>query len=239
MLTEADDELILVLAGCTLARVPGKQNWLEEDAVKGLPEYICRIARAVHRGGKHSISESIAIAVGRAKTWARGGGGVTAKTSAKAAKAVAEWESKKKAAKLDNKVKTSNSSELATELTDAQLEMATLIPCTEKTNRSLLENVRLAHELKAEQLALLSAINDKPHLLELANRQFSKKARDKAADKGTALADGSYPIPDKDALRRAISSFGRAKPEDRARVKAHIKKRARVLGAMDMLPEGW
>jgi hypothetical protein len=96
------------MAGCTLAKVPGNQNWLEEKAVGGLPEYICRIARAIHRGdASKTISQVIAIAVSRVKVWAGGGGGVTAKTRAKAAKAVAEWEAKKKAAKLDNKVKAS------------------------------------------------------------------------------------------------------------------------------------
>jgi hypothetical protein len=153
---EKDQALVLHLAGCSLAKVPGKQNWLEEDAVGGLPEYICRIARAVHRDGSHSVSQSIAIAVGRVKTWARGGGGVTAKTSAQAAKALAQWEAKKKAAKLDNKVKTSNVfNNLKTRLTDAQLEKATLIPCTEKVNRSLLETVRLSHQLRMEEQELM------------------------------------------------------------------------------------
>ncbi len=90
--------------------------------------------------------------------WAAGGGGVTAKTRAKAAKAVAEWEAKKKAAKLDNKVKTSHlftEKDLVTSLTDAQLEQATLIPCTEKANRSLLETVRLAHQLRIEETELM------------------------------------------------------------------------------------
>lgn len=239
---DTDDEaLVLYLARCTLARKPGKQNWLEEKAVDGLPEYICRIARAIHRDGSHSISESIAIAVSRAKAWAAGGGNVTAATSAKAAKAVAEWEAKKKAAKLDNKVKLSTTLNLAnsysidnirnayssnsisgeyryvremwsdhlivtvetergdmvkfvkvpysvdkqgvptfgsevevkqafvelanasTALTDKQLELATLIPCTEKANRSLLETVRLAQEMKMEEnelLKLSSSVRD-------------------------------------------------------------------------------
>jgi len=174
VLTQGDDELILHLAGCSLARTPGKNNWVEEDAVGGLPEYICRIARAVHRDGSHSISQSIAIAVGRVKTWARGGGGVTAKTRAQAAKALAQWESKKKAAKLDNKVKTSDSSTIDTALTDHQLEMAGLIPCTEKTNRSLLENVKLAYELKEEKLAILTSLADKPHLLALSKQQLTE-----------------------------------------------------------------
>lgn len=158
MFDQSDQDLTLFLAGCTLARVPGNQNWLEEKAVGGLPEYICRIARAIHEGdASKSISQVIAIAVSRVKVWASGGGGVTAKTRAKAAKAVAEWESKKKAAKLDNKVKASNSyetldlSNLECPLTDKQLELASLIPCTEKANRSLLDNVRMTQKLRMEQ----------------------------------------------------------------------------------------
>lgn len=155
MLDETDTELVIYLARCTLARKPGDSNWLEEKAVGGLPDYICRIARAVHEDGK-SISEAIAIAVGRVKTWARGGGGVTPKTRAQAAKALAEWESKKKAAKLDNKVKASHViTNLETRLTDAQLEMALKIPCTKKTNRSLLETVALAKAHKLEEAELM------------------------------------------------------------------------------------
>lgn len=73
----------------------------------------------------------------------------------------------------------------------------------------------------------------------LASRTFSTKQRDKLASSGAAMADGSYPIPDQDALRRAIASYGRAKPEDRPSVKAHIVKRAKALGCADMLPDGW
>lgn len=112
MLTDSDFEHIVYLAGCTLAKKPGKNNWLEEDAVGGLPDYICRIARAINRSdASKSISSVIAIAVGRVKVWARGGGGVNADTRAKAAKALAEWEAKKKAAKLNNKGKMKLSAE--------------------------------------------------------------------------------------------------------------------------------
>lgn len=70
-----------------------------------------------------------------------------------------------------------------------------------------------------------------------AAREFSDTTREKLADKGVAMPDGSYPIPDKDALRRAIASFGRAK--NAAAVKKHIIRRAKALGATDMLPEDW
>jgi hypothetical protein len=92
------DEVDLIrLAGCTLDRSPGS-NWVQESG--GLPEYICRIARAIHRSGK-PISQSISIAVSRVKKWAAGADDVDADTRAKAAKAVAQWE----ALKAKNKVK--------------------------------------------------------------------------------------------------------------------------------------
>lgn len=84
-------DLIVEFAGCSLDEKPGK-NWVE--GVGGLPEYICRIARAVKRTGK-TTSQAIAIAVARVKKWAAGADNVNADTRAKAAKAVAEWESKK------------------------------------------------------------------------------------------------------------------------------------------------
>lgn len=73
--------------------------------------------------------------------------------------------------------------------------------------------------------------------LQLAARKFSGEKREKLAKKGAAMPDGSFPIPDKDALRRAIQSIGRAK--NPAKAKAHIKSRAKALGLESMIPEGW
>lgn len=102
---EAEDWVqIVALAGtCSLDRSPGK-NWVESSG--GLPNYICRIARAIHRSGR-PISQSIAIAVSRVKKWAAGGDDVDADTRAKAAKALAEWE-KLKAKNKAKKVAASN-----------------------------------------------------------------------------------------------------------------------------------
>lgn len=262
MFNQTDSDLILYMAGCTLAKVPGNNNWLEEKQVGGLPEYICRIARAIHRSdASKSISQVIAIAVSRTKAWAAGGGGVTAATRAKAAKAVAEWESKKKAAKANNKVVKASYSgditlllsssfnvddvrrqyratlqprdnygepysyvremwtdfliveeeangnakaykvpytvdekgvatfdervevkqtyvelshpDLQTSLTDAQLEKALLIPCTQKYNGSLAEMVALSGlQKKSDELLAFAA--DKPNLaalIQMANRR--------------------------------------------------------------------
>jgi hypothetical protein len=57
------------------------------------------------------------------------------------------------------------------------------------------------------------------------------------AKSGVALPDGSFPIPSVAFLRKAIHAFGRA--GDKAKAKAHIIKRARALGATNLLPEGW
>jgi hypothetical protein len=82
---------IRVGSSASLDRSP-KSNWVEKSGE--LPPYVREIARSVEKTGK-SLSQAIAIAISRIKVWAAGGDGVSAKTSAKAAKALAQWESLK------------------------------------------------------------------------------------------------------------------------------------------------
>jgi hypothetical protein len=67
--------------------------------------------------------------------------------------------------------------------------------------------------------------------------EWDTKKREKAASKGEAMEDGSFPIKDVEDLKRAIKAYGRAK--DKAAVKKHIIKRARALKAADLIPEDW
>ena len=64
-------------------------------------------------------------------------------------------------------------------------------------------------------------------------REFSTKQREKLADKGEALPDGSYPIKNRVDLINAIKSQGRglrnADEKRKRQVLAHIKKRANDL----------
>jgi len=90
--------MYLILAGCSLDEKPGK-NWVQEAG--GLPDYICRVARAVKRNG-HTTSEAIRIAIGAVRNWAHGhsSGGkgtksVHPQTQAKGAAAAAAWEALK------------------------------------------------------------------------------------------------------------------------------------------------
>jgi hypothetical protein len=69
--------------------------------------------------------------------------------------------------------------------------------------------------------------------------EFSTKEREKLAEEHEAMPDGSFPIRNRQDLKDAIRSLGRANDDKRAAVKAFIKKRATALDATDELPEDW
>lgn len=74
-------------------------------------------------------------------------------------------------------------------------------------------------------------------MTDLRNRDYSTEERERLAEKGHALPDGSFPIVDREDLENAIQAIGRA--GDPAAAKRHIKKRARELGLEELIPEGW
>lgn len=76
-------------------------------------------------------------------------------------------------------------------------------------------------------------------LLDDMARQVSTPERKKLADKGHAMSDGSFPIATVQDLLNAIRAIGRAPEGKRAAVKAHIKRRAKALGAENRLPDDW
>lgn len=71
----------------------------------------------------------------------------------------------------------------------------------------------------------------------LQKRDFSQKERDRAADTGAAMPDGSFPIKNGEDLENAIRLAGKAKHPDAAR--AHIKTRAKKLGLEAKIPDTW
>jgi hypothetical protein len=74
--------------------------------------------------------------------------------------------------------------------------------------------------------------------LQIMARDLGKQGRMSLAMKGQALEDGSYPIADKQHLHSAIV-LAQSGHGDVAAAKRLIKKRAKELGATDMLPEDW
>jgi hypothetical protein len=94
---------------------------------------------------------------------------------------------------------------------------------------------------KADALRQLDQIPmewDLSESLIAASRVFSAESRRNYAKQGIALSDGSFPIPDRDALRRAIIRLN-STTKDKSLVRRHIIKRARALGALGMLPDAW
>lgn len=71
----------------------------------------------------------------------------------------------------------------------------------------------------------------------MADREFSDAERAELARRGQALPDGSYPMPDCDAVRRAIDSYGRAPASHRGSLRALIRRRNDELGCGHHLGE--
>jgi hypothetical protein len=59
----------------------------------------------------------------------------------------------------------------------------------------------------------------------MTEREFSEEQRAEMAGQGIALPDGSYPMPDCDAVRRAIDSYGRAPDSHRGPLAELIRER--------------
>lgn len=72
---------------------------------------------------------------------------------------------------------------------------------------------------------------------DLEKKEFSSARRKQLAREGKAMGDGSYPIENVKDLKNAIRSWGRGGADPK--VKQHIVRRARSLGAYDELPEDW
>jgi hypothetical protein len=92
------------------------------------------------------------------------------------------------------------------------------------------ENVGHSHEIDSAELQRI--ISDR-----IMKQGPSQEERERLAESGEAMPDGSFPIRNGRDLRNAISAFGRANPDDRRAVANHIRRRARALDMTDQLPE--
>lgn len=71
----------------------------------------------------------------------------------------------------------------------------------------------------------------------MQKRDFSQAQRDKLAEKGKAMPDGSFPIVSVQDLHNAVHALGRANNPEA--VKRHIIDRARAMNALSALPPDW
>lgn len=240
-------DLIMTLAGCTL-RTPGaKENWV--DKVEGLPDYICRIARAILRDGKATKSEAISIAVSRVKVWASGKG-VDKDTQAKAAAALAEWEEKRGESKAKtaaehagkDTVKASRYVEVPVpSISDSELRRLMDLhgPCPKSAVETLIQLSAPAPARSALELLLAKSDPDNDGDDDSsASGDSDKDSKDYANTKASNYADPGYQSDRK--KRYALDSEGQVRaawnyinqkdnaakysPGDLAKVKAAIKR---------------
>lgn len=74
----------------------------------------------------------------------------------------------------------------------------------------------------------------------MAEREFSPEERRRLEAEGETGYGESYPMPDCDAVRRAVQSYGRAPEEHRAELRRRIVQRKMELGCDDVqIPESW
>lgn len=90
--------------------------------------------------------------------------------------------------------------------------------------------------LKAEMDVLEEIGKAEDAVLGKASRHFSAESRRNIASSGNALPDGSYPIPDADALRRA-AILARSKHGNWKAARRLIARRARELGVANPMKE--
>ena len=67
----------------------------------------------------------------------------------------------------------------------------------------------------------------------------TRRVREKLAQEGKALKDGSFPLRNVGDLKNAVHAYGRSKPGKRGLVRRHIMKMARKLERDDLIPENW
>ena len=70
---------------------------------------------------------------------------------------------------------------------------------------------------------------------------FTAQQRRDLAKSGQAMSSGSFPIRNRADLANAIRAVGRAKGATAGHnlVRRYIIRRARALGAVDMIPDTW
>jgi hypothetical protein len=184
----------------------------------GLPDFICRVARAIKRSGK-STSQAIEIAVGRVRKWASGAGGVSAKTKAKAAAAIASWDKKRSSAKSDN-VKATNSDHyelvyngLFTPFTfTASDESLLLASKFEDCTPSGVDRILTLSRDQKEHVSLATLAARKHGFLKDDDFAFPETRK--------------YPIPDESNARAALSRvMFQGNDEDQKKVRAAVKRR--------------
>lgn len=85
----------------------------------------------------------------------------------------------------------------------------------------------------------MAATKTPPHETAAGRDKLKAKGQAMAPAKGAAPgAKPRYPVPNVAYLKKAIKAVGRGKG-DHAAIRAYLIRRAKALGAMDLIPDNW
>jgi len=101
--------------------------------------------------------------------------------------------------------------------------------------QAAIESVLRKHDVIVENQNGMKNLLMFEEFSELNEKEYNTDERESMAKSGEALPDGSFPIADINDLKNAIQAFGRAK--DQPAAAKHIAKRAKALGATDLIPD--
>lgn len=98
--------------------------------------------------------------------------------------------------------------------------------------------IKRAKELNRESMIpenwMESASSDSEFAIKISDKEMKMLIK-----KRFAMADGSYPIRDKDDMKQAIKMYNRSPLKGRMDIRKHIIARAKDLGLTDMIPKAW
>ena len=102
--------------------------------------------------------------------------------------------------------------------------------------QAAVESVLRKHDVIVEnQSGMKNLLMFEQFVSELNEKEYNSDEREEMAKSGEALPDGSFPIANVADLKNAIQAFGRSK--DQPATAKHIAKRAKALGAEDLIPD--
>ena len=101
----------------------------------------------------------------------------------------------------------------------------------------LVERRAFASRAEAIDTAIDGDLDADDEALDADKGEFSAGEREKDAERGVAMPDGSYPIRSAKDIENAVRDYYRS--GKKADVKAHIIARAKAIGAESALPDDW
>lgn len=102
--------------------------------------------------------------------------------------------------------------------------------------QAAVESVLRKHDIIVEaQSGKKNLLMFEQFVSELNEKEYNADEREEMTKSGEALPDGSFPIANVADLKNAIQAFGRSK--DQPTTAKHIAKRAKALGAEDLIPD--